>query len=210
MVNNNLTFMLKISVYIALFLTCYFNSYLLFAAERRPTDIVRDLIKSIGMIKDESVVKLSPEEKKTKQKFIKRANSLIDIPGLGLKTLGPQWEKRTQIEKDIFLSVLTNLFGKVAYPKSSKFFTDLEIKYNDEKVKQGRVEVNTSMEHESEGLIEIDYILHKVNEQWLIYDVVLDGVSLATNLKSQFRRIIIEESYGELIKRMNKRLGKEN
>lgn len=202
--------MLKISVYISLFLTCYLNSYILFAAARKPADIVQDLIKSIGMIKDESVIKLNPEEKKAKQRFIKRANSLIDIPGLGPKTLGPQWEKRTQKEKDNFLFVLTELFGKVAYPKSSKFFTDLEIKYNDEKAKQGRVEVNTSMEHESEGLIEIDYMLHKVNDQWLIYDVVLDGVSLVINLKSQFRKIILEESYGALIKRMNDRLEKED
>jgi len=66
------------------------------------------------------------------------------------------------------------------------------------------------MEHESEGLIEIDYKLQKINGKWLIYDVILDEVSLVSNLKTQFHKIIKDESFNELINRMQKRLEKED
>jgi phospholipid transport system substrate-binding protein len=66
------------------------------------------------------------------------------------------------------------------------------------------------MEHESEGLIEIDYKLHKTNGKWLIYDVILDEVSLVLNLKTQFHKIIEEESFSELVNRMSDRLKKVN
>lgn len=203
--------MLKKSAYISfLFLYVSIIPDISFAEERKPIDVVRELVESIRMIKDESTIKLTPEESKNNKKFIKKANSVIDISGLGPKTLGSHWEERTQKEKANFLTTLTELFGRVAYPKSAKFFIELEIKYNSEKIKKGKSEVKTTMEHESEGLIEIDYKLHKVKENWLIYDVILDEVSLALNLRTKFHQVVDEESFEELVNRMKRRLEKEN
>lgn len=200
----------KIPACIILLLALSLISHLAPAEERKPTTIVQELLESISMIKDGSTIKLSPEERKQNNKLINKANSLIDIPGLGPKTLGSHWIKRKPKEKTAFLSTLTKLFAKVAYPKSSKFFKDLKIKYNSEKIKKGKAVVNTSMEHESEGLIEIDYKLHKVNGKWFINDVILDDVSLVINLKAKFYKIVKEESFDELMSKMNKRLKEED
>ncbi|MEE9165036.1 MAG: ABC transporter substrate-binding protein [Nitrospinota bacterium] len=183
---------------------------LLFAEEGKPMTVVKELLTAISTVKDESTTKLTLEERKNNKKLMKKANSLIHISILGPKTLGSHWKKRTPEEKEKFLSILTKLFKKVAYPKSAKFFADLKIKYNNEMIKKEKAEIRTSMEHESEGLIEIDYKLHKINGKWLIYDVILDEVSLVSNLKTQFHKIIDEESFNELINRMQKRLEKED
>ena len=154
--------MQKIIVFISLYLLLLLSPFKLFADEGKPRDIVRQLLDSISMVKDESVVQLSPEERQNNEKFIQKANSLIDIKSLGPKTLGSHWGKRTANEKETFLLVLTKLFEKVAYPKSAKFFVDLKVSYDGEKINKEKAIVNTSMEHESEGLIEIDFKLHKV------------------------------------------------
>ena len=205
----NLLLMKKKSFYIALYvLTLLMLPGLLFAEEGIPVAVVKELLTTISMVKDESTTKLTPEERKNNKKLIKMANSLIHFSILGPKTLGSHWKKITSEEKEKFLSILTKLFKKVAYPKSSKFFADLKIKYNNEIIKKEKAEIRTSMEHESEGLIEIDYKLHKINGKWLIYDVILDEVSLVSNLKTQFHKIIEEESFSELINRMSDRLKK--
>jgi phospholipid transport system substrate-binding protein len=183
---------------------------LLFAEEGIPVAVVKELLTTISMVKDESTTKLTPEERKNNKKLMKKANSLIHISTLGPKTLGSHWKKITSEEKEFFLSILTKLFQKIAYPKSSKFFADLKIKYNNEIIKKEKAEIRTSMEHESEGLIEIDYKLHKINGKWLIYDVILDEVSLVSNLKTQFHKLIEEESFSKLINRMSDRLKKVN
>ena len=207
----NLLVMRKKSLYIAsCLLILLMLPGLLFAEERKPVAVVKELLTTISMVKDESRTKLTPEERKNNKKLIKKANSLIHISILGPKTLGSHWKKRTPEEKEKFLSILTKLFKKVAYPKSSKFFADLKIKYNNEMIKKEKAEIRTSMEHESEGLIEIDYKLHKTNGKWLIYDVILDEVSLVLNLKTQFHKIIEEESFSELVNRMSDRLKKVN
>ena len=180
-----------------------------FAKGKNPRGVVSELLETISVIKDESTTKLTPEERKNNKKFKQIANSLIDIPSLGPKTLGTHWKKRTRKEKDEFISILTELFGKVAYPKSAKFFVDLKIKYKNEVIKKDKAKVSTSMEHESEGLIGIDYKLRKVNKKWLIYDVILDDVSLVTNLRTKFHEVVRKYSFEELIGKMSRRLKKE-
>ncbi len=182
---------------------------LLFAEEGKPVNVVKELLTAISLVKDESTTKLTPEERKNNKKLMKKANSLINISILGPKTLGSHWGKRTPEEKEKFLSILTKLFEKVAYPKSAKFFVDLEIRYNNEMIKKGKAVIRTSMEDESEGLIEIDYKLHHIEGRWLIHDVILDEVSLVSNLKTQFHKIIEENSFNDLMNRMQKRLEKE-
>lgn len=207
----NLLLMRKKQFYIAFcILTLPIVPHLLFAEEGKPMAVVKELLTAISMVKDESTFKLTPEERKNNKKLTEKANSVIDISILGPKTLGSHWGKRADEEKEFFLTVLTKLLEKVAYPKSAKFFVDLKITYDTEMIEKGKAEVRTSMEHESEGLIEIDYKLHKINAKWLIYDVILDEVSLVLNLKTQFHKIIGEESFNELMSRMSDRLKEVN
>ena len=42
----------------------------------------------------------------------------------------------------------------------------------------------------------------KKGERWLVYDVVIEGVSLVANYRTQFNKIIQTSSYAELVKKM--------
>jgi phospholipid transport system substrate-binding protein len=50
--------------------------------------------------------------------------------------------------------------------------------------------------------IPVDYRMHKKGEKWLVYDVVIEGVSLIANYRTQFNKIIQTSSYEELVKKM--------
>ena len=43
-------------------------------------------------------------------------------------------------------------------------------------------------------------------ERWLIYDILIENLSLISNYRSQFDRVIRTSSYGELVKRLRARL----
>jgi phospholipid transport system substrate-binding protein len=45
----------------------------------------------------------------------------------------------------------------------------------------------------------LNYHLHKVNEKWLVYDVVIENVSLVRNYRNQFHRILEKKSYADLV-----------
>jgi phospholipid transport system substrate-binding protein len=50
--------------------------------------------------------------------------------------------------------------------------------------------------------VPIEYRLHKGDGRWLIYDVLVEGISLVNNYRSQFNRIITSSSYNELVQKM--------
>jgi len=42
----------------------------------------------------------------------------------------------------------------------------------------------------------------KKGDRWLVYDVIIEGVSLVANYRTQFNKIIQTSSYQELVKKM--------
>ena len=48
----------------------------------------------------------------------------------------------------------------------------------------------------------INYKLHRVGEDWKVYDLVIENVSLMNNYRSQFNRILTSSTYDELVLRI--------
>jgi len=55
--------------------------------------------------------------------------------------------------------------------------------------------------------VPIDYRMLKKGDRWLVYDVSIEGVSLVSNYRTQFNKIIQTSSYAELIKKMKSKQG---
>jgi phospholipid transport system substrate-binding protein len=134
------------------------------------------------------------------------ANTILDVAEVGKWTLGKYWQERTPVEQREFVQLLEQLFAKVAYPKSAEFFGDLTVAMAGERITGQGAVVKTTVKHPKEGLVTIDYRLIQSNGSWRVRDIMLDDVSLATNLRSQFHKIITEHSYAELLRRMREKL----
>ena len=50
--------------------------------------------------------------------------------------------------------------------------------------------------------VPVDYRMLKRSDRWLVYDVVIEGVSLVANYRTQFNKIIQTSSYAELVRKM--------
>src|SRR5262249_37421307 len=62
--------------------------------------------------------------------------------------------------------------------------------------------VKTKLITKSQTEIPIDYRMQKEGDRWKIYDVLIEGVSLVGNYRSQFNRIVQQSGNDELIKKM--------
>ena len=131
---------------------------------------------------------------------------VADIHAVAQRTLGKHWQARTPAEQQAFIVLLEQLFTKVAYPKSAEFFHGLEISFAQETITGQRATVKTTVKHPKEGLVAVDYRLVQASSVWRVQDILLDDVSLAANLQSQFHKIITENSYAELLRRMHDKL----
>jgi phospholipid transport system substrate-binding protein len=130
----------------------------------------------------------------------------LPIRDLSQEVLGPHWSKLNASEQKSFVQLLQDLLQKVAYPKSAEFFGDLSIDFVGERVMGSDAVVETTVSHPKEGQITIEYKLRQAGERWTLTDVLLDSVSLITNVRTQMQQVIAKESYQGLLKRMREKL----
>lgn len=171
-----------------------------------PMQLVQRLVKAINSIKSTDPGSLSPADQAANVVAAQEANTILDLQAVGQRTLGKHWQSRTPSEQKEFVVLLEQLFAKVAYPKSAEFFNGLEVQVDKEKVAGQNATVQTTVKHPKEGMVSVDYRLIQASGTWRVQDILLDDVSLAANLQSQFNKIITEHSYTELLRRMRDKL----
>ena len=170
-----------------------------------PTETVKQLVESVRSYKKETPT-LSAQERAANTQAQKVAEEALAIQELAKNVLGAQWEKIGANEQRNFTQLLVNLFQKVAYPKSAAFFGDLRIEYTNERINGNEAVVETTVSHPKEGQVAIEYQLHQAQGKWTIHDVLLDGVSMVTNVRTQIQQVIAKESYQGLVKRLRDKL----
>ncbi len=166
-----------------------------------PTATVKQLLESVRSYNNTASVTVQ---------IRKVTEETLAIQDLAQHVLGPQWDKLSARERQDFVQLLEDLVQKVAYPKSAEFFGDLQIEFTNEQVNGNEAEVETAVSHPQEGLVTIGYRLRQRDGRWVITDVLLDDVSLVTNLRTQMQQVIAKESYQGLVKRMREKLAEES
>lgn len=121
---------------------------------------------------------------------------------MGKRSLGSKrWKERSPEERKIFIDV----FGKLlenSYANKLESYHDEKINYVDEIVKGKYAMVKTEVIRKN-GTVNVDYKLIRGGGEWRVYDIVVEGVSMIKNYRSQFARIIHKDSFDTLMEKLN-------
>ncbi|MEN2995216.1 MAG: ABC transporter substrate-binding protein [Thermodesulfovibrio sp.] len=172
-----------------------------FAIVSPKEQIKRTVDKVISILKDP---KYKGKEKTQQRRMALKAEigKVFDFEEMSKRSLGVYWKERTSQEKKEFIELYKDLLER-SYIEKIESYTDEEIVYADEKIENNRyAEVKTRIITKERKEIPIDYRLYFTGNEWKVYDVVIEGVSLVSNYRSQFTKIIRNHSYQELVKRM--------
>jgi len=169
-----------------------------------PESAIKKLLGEIKQIVSKD--SLSDFEKAENKKHSDLALSVLKVPEISQKALGKYWSKHSEEQQKQFQTLLGNLFIHVAFPSSAKFFANLKIVYGKTKSKKDMMVVPLTVVHEKEGEVDIDFSLKQTEAGWQVVDVILDGVSMRNNLRSQFYKILKKNNFKELIQLMEKKL----
>mgnify|MGYP001345006172 CR=1 FL=1 len=173
-------------------------------AEKSPEAAVKILLNEIKQIVEGKG--LSDVKKAANKKHSDIAVSILNMPEISQKALGKYWKKHSSEQQDQFQKLLGDLFVHVAFPSSAKFFANLDLVYGKSKSKKDMTVVPITVIHEKEGEVDIDFKMKQSAKNWLVVDVILDGVSMRNNLRSQFYKILKTNDFNELIRRMENKL----
>ena len=172
--------------------------------QKSPEASVKTLLNEIKQIVEGNG--LSDVKKAANKKHSDIAVSILEIQEISQKALGKYWKKQSAEQKDQFQKLLGDLFVHVAFPSSAKFFASLDLMYGKSQSKKGMTVIPITVIHEKEGEVDISFKMKQFAKDWLVVDVILDGVSMRNNLRSQFYKILKKNDFNELIRRMKKKL----
>jgi phospholipid transport system substrate-binding protein len=131
----------------------------------------------------------------------------FDTQELAARVLGLYWHQRTDEEKREFVRLFTDLIEQIYSGTFDRYGKDVQVVFDQEHIDDGFAEVDTQVLAPSQAHpISINYFLHEVKGQWLIYDVQIDNVSMVRNYRNQFSRILSTSSYADLIRRIKDKL----
>ena len=134
-------------------------------------------------------------------------NAAFDFQELSRLTLGAHWIERTPEERAEFVSVYRGIVEKRNFDSFVKFYREGNIQYLTEEVSADKASVDAQIPVNRE-LVDITYRLHRIDDRWRIYDLVIDDVSTAEGNRKMYSRYLAKNSYAELVYRLKDQLAR--
>jgi phospholipid transport system substrate-binding protein len=180
------------------------------ATAGEPTDLVRQTTDQVLKILEDPQFQTPNRQAERQERLHKIAEQVFDWQEMARRALAVHWRERTPQEQQEFVRLFRDLVeGTYINRLESAIHEKREIQYAAEQVDGPRATVKTNVVTRRNQQVPIEYRLHKADGRWLIYDVLVEGISLVNNYRSQFNRIITSSSYNELVQKMKNRQGDE-
>jgi phospholipid transport system substrate-binding protein len=175
------------------------------AAQQGPTDAVRSRNQQVQQIlKGHPTDTVRGPDRERLKDII---NGLIDFDELSKRTLGRNWDARTDAQKREFVSVFRDLVRASSVRKLGVHRAD-SITYRPAQINGAQATV-TTLAWKDRRSAEIVYYMHQVGGVWKAWDVVIDGSSTMRTYRDSFTKEINSSSYDAMFARLKDRLAQE-
>jgi phospholipid transport system substrate-binding protein len=189
-----------ISSLLALSLLCASN-----ATAGAPTDEVRYTVDRVIEILTDPRYKGEANKEERRKLLRETISPRFDFEEMARRALGAEWSRRTAEEQSEFIKIFTEFVAETAVI-NIEFYDGERFVYSAEKIDDPYAEVNGKIFSKENDETKINYLLHRVDEEWKAYDLVIDGISFVGNFRSQFNRLVRQSSYEGLVQRIREKL----
>ena len=164
------------------------------------------LDKVLDVLRDPSL-KAESAKKAKKDRIRAISEKMFDFTELSKRTLAQNWSKFHPEQQKEFVELYTSLLED-AYANKIMAYTDEKIVFSKEvALTEKTVEVQSRVLRKN-GDIPLYYKVIRKDGVWRVYDVVIEGVSLINNYRSQFREILSNKPPESLLETLRKKVGK--
>ena len=130
----------------------------------------------------------------------------VDLAALSRLTLGKHWQRATQEQREVFAREFGTLLIRT-YSAALAEYANQDVEYLSSEVSadKRRSTVRTRIVEDGRAPLAVDYSLRQLGNGWKIYDLSIEGVSLAINYRSSFAQEIRDHGIDGLIERLTAR-----
>ncbi len=131
----------------------------------------------------------------------KIANEIFDFTEIARRALGRYWSPLSEAQHTEFVGLFEDLLER-SYLSKIELYGGAKIVYGGERLDGNVATVGTKILTKNGTEVPVDYHLSKHGDRWMIYDINVEGVSLVSNYRTQFNKIIQTSGYSALVEKM--------
>ena len=131
----------------------------------------------------------------------------VDWATVARSSLGRHWAKRTPAEKAEFIALFSRFLLETSVERFETNYVQLDkVEYLGEKIIDDYASVKAQVTTKDQIVHPVEYRLQKSGQDWRIYDVLIESVSLVKNYRDQFDEILTKSSYEKLVADLRARI----
>lgn len=192
-----------VSSFTVLFFMLLFPVAFTALAAADPTEQMRPFLNKVTTLLADSSLKQASRQEQC-QRMIVVVRERFDFQEMSKRVLGKQWRQLSAQEQGHFEDLFTQLL-QYAYVGKIDEYSGQKIEFVQQRIKGDRAEVQTLL-IDDQRTIPISYILLLKGEEWMAYDIVVEGVSLVRNYMEQFQQILSKDGYSALLDQMKSKI----
>jgi phospholipid transport system substrate-binding protein len=172
------------------------------AAAGAPTDQLKRHVDEVVRTLDDPALKGDTARRRAAVRKV--SEGIFDYRETARRALGRHWSARRPREQEEFVKLFADLLEGAYFSRIDQYQGE-RVRYTDEKIEGAEAVVKTLIVTPRGSEIPVDYRMRLASGRWLVYDVNIEGVSLVSNYRTQFNRIVQTESYESLVQKLRSR-----
>jgi len=162
-----------------------------------PTDQLREYTDQVVKVLDDPA--MARQDRRAAVRKI--AHEAFDISETAQRVLARHWQARTPAEREEFTQLFADLLERTYIARMDEYGGE-RIRYLSESIDGTFASVKARIMTRTGTEVSVESRMNLRGDRWLIYDILIENVSLVANYRSQFDRIIRSNSYEELVRRL--------
>ena len=172
-----------------------------------PFDTVKGHVNEVLRVLRDPALQGEANEEAKQEQIEAIADEMFDYVALSRLTLSRNWKKFNSDQKKEFVQLYRSILEK-AYMDRILAYTDEKVTFGKETMlSEKKAEVQTHIITKSVE-IPIFYRVYLKDGKWKVYDVIIEGISLVKNYRTQFRDILANNPPEEVLKILRKKTEK--
>jgi phospholipid transport system substrate-binding protein len=166
-----------------------------------PAEEIQGAVEKVVSILNDPNLKAPAKRQERLEQLRRVIYPKFDFAEMAKRSLGSHWQKRSAQEQREFVKLFTLLIEN-AYMENLETYDGEKVAITGQQQEREYAEVRSRIGTKQGQEYSVDYKLMRTSDNWKIYDVVIENISLVNNYRSQFNRVVAQSSFEELLKRM--------
>ena len=170
------------------------------AAAATATEAMKGSIDQLVRVLEDQELKKADRATERRQQLQKIFNDRFSYEEMSKRSLGAHWNSLNEAQRQQFVDLFRQLLAR-SYTGTIEGYSGERFQYLSEQNEGDYAEVRSKL-ISRKGEIPINYRLLNKSGEWRVYDIVVDGISMVSNYRAQFNKIIQSSSYEDLVEKL--------